>query len=254
MFEQTFVNSASRTHKPWTTLVAFILQFMMVIALIIVPLMKPELLTAQAWKSVLVAPAPPPPPPPPPPPVVQVAIKKVIPKQFDGRVLTTPPTIPKEIATIKEDELPPTNTGQGVVGSPGVPYGVPGSNVITDIVSQAPRFTPPPPPPPVKEAPKTVVPKRITVGGNVQQAMLISQPRPAYPALAKQARISGTVRFTAVIGRDGAIANLTLVSGHPLLVQAAQDAVKQWRYRPTLLNGEPVEVLTQIDVNFTLNQ
>jgi protein TonB len=92
------------------------------------------------------------------------------------------------------------------------------------------------------------------VGGNVQQAMLVSQPRPVYPPLAKQARISGTVRFTAIIGRDGSIQNLTLVSGHPLLVQSATEAVKQWRYKPTLLNGEPVEVVTQIDVNFTLNQ
>jgi protein TonB len=84
--------------------------------------------------------------------------------------------------------------------------------------------------------------------------MLVSQPRPVYPPLAKQARIQGVVRFTAIIGRDGTIQNLTLVSGHPLLVSAAQEAVKQWRYKPTLLNGEPVEVVTQIDVNFTLNQ
>jgi protein TonB len=83
---------------------------------------------------------------------------------------------------------------------------------------------------------------------------LVSQPRPVYPPLAKQARIQGVVRFTAIIGRDGTIQNLTLVSGHPLLVSAAQEAVKQWRYKPTLLNGEPVEVVTQIDVNFTLNQ
>jgi protein TonB len=84
--------------------------------------------------------------------------------------------------------------------------------------------------------------------------MLVSQPRPVYPPLAKQARIQGVVRFTAIIGRDGTIQNLTLVSGHPLLVSSAQEAVKQWRYKPTLLNGEPVEVVTQIDVNFTLNQ
>ena len=82
----------------------------------------------------------------------------------------------------------------------------------------------------------------------------MSQPKPLYPPLAKQARISGTVRFTAIIGKDGTIQNLTLVSGHPLLVQSTQDAVRQWRYKPTMLNGEPVEVVTQIDVNFTLNQ
>jgi protein TonB len=104
----------------------------------------------------------------------------------------------------------------------------------------------------VKAAPKSLVPQRIPVGGNVQQAKLINQPKPAYPPLARQARIQGTVRFTAIIGIDGRIQNLTLVTGHPLLVPSAQAAVKQWVYQPTLLNGEPVEVVTQIDVNFTL--
>jgi protein TonB len=91
------------------------------------------------------------------------------------------------------------------------------------------------------------------VGGNVQAARLVNQPRPVYPPLARQARIQGTVRFNAIIGKDGRIENLTLVSGHPLLVPAATEAVKQWVYKPTLLNGEPVEVVTQIDVNFTLS-
>ncbi len=108
----------------------------------------------------------------------------------------------------------------------------------------------PPRPPPPKEKP--VTPSRIRVGGNVQAANLIRTVTPVYPALAKQARIQGTVRFSAVIGKDGSIQNLQLVSGPPLLVAAAQEAVKQWQYKPTLLNQEPVEVLTQIDVNFTL--
>ncbi len=95
-------------------------------------------------------------------------------------------------------------------------------------------------------------PKRITVGGRVQERMLVEQVAPKYPPLAKQARISGTVRFTALIGKDGYVESLTLVSGHPLLVGAAKEAVERWRYKPTLLNGEPVEVVTQIDVNFTL--
>jgi protein TonB len=94
----------------------------------------------------------------------------------------------------------------------------------------------------------------IRVGGNVQAANLIKKVTPQYPPLAKQARIQGTVRFNAVIGKDGAIQNLTLVSGHPLLVPAATEAVKQWVYKPTLLNGDPVDVITQIDVNFTLSQ
>ena len=88
----------------------------------------------------------------------------------------------------------------------------------------------------------------------MQAANLVRKVTPVYPPLAKQARIQGTVRFTAVIGKDGTIQNLQLVSGHPLLVAAAQEAVKQWVYKPTLLNGEPVEVVTQIDVNFTLSQ
>src|SRR5437763_8429061 len=94
---------------------------------------------------------------------------------------------------------------------------------------------------------------RITIGGNVQQAKLISQPKPAYPPLAKQARISGTVKLGVVIAADGTMRDIGVISGHPLLIPAALEAVKQWRYQPTLLNGEPVEVSTQIDVNFTLS-
>jgi protein TonB len=163
-----------------------------------------------------------------------------------------PKAIPKEIAIIKEDELPPTTGGGvGVVG--GVPGGMPGGSVggvIGGIISSVPQA--PPPPPPAKQEAKPAVVQRIRVGGNVQQARLIHQPRPVYPPLARQARVSGVVRFNAIIGVDGRIQNLTLVSGHPLLVKAAEDAVKQWVYEPTLLNGEPVEVVTQIDVNFTL--
>ena len=97
-------------------------------------------------------------------------------------------------------------------------------------------------------------PRRITIGGNVQQAKLISQTRPQYPALAKQARISGVVQLQAVIASDGTVKDLKVLSGHPLLVPAALDSVKLWVYQQTLLNGEPVEVMTQIDVNFTLSE
>ena len=77
---------------------------------------------------------------------------------------------------------------------------------------------------------------------------------PAYPPLAKQARVSGTVRLIGVIAKDGTMQQLQMVSGHPLLVQAALDAVRQWLYRPTLLNGQAVEVIAPIDVIFTLSQ
>ena len=85
-----------------------------------------------------------------------------------------------------------------------------------------------------------------------QPPRLLTRVEPVYPPLAKQARVQGTVRFTAIIGKDGRVQNLQLVSGHPLLVSAAQDAVKQWIYKATVFNGEPVEVVTQVDVNFTL--
>jgi protein TonB len=158
-----------------------------------------------------------------------------------------PKTIPKDIAMIKEEDLPPPSSG--VVG--GVAGGVPGGSmggVLGGIVGAVPTAAPPPPP-------KAVVKQtRIRVGGNVQAANLIRKVVPVYPPLAKQARIQGTVRFQAIIGKDGTIQNLQLVSGHPLLVANAQQAVSQWIYRPTLLNGDPVEVVTTIDVNFTLSQ
>jgi protein TonB len=163
-----------------------------------------------------------------------------------------PKSIPKEVVMIKEEELPPPSSG--VVG--GIAGGVPGGTaggVIGGIIGSVPTAAPPPPPPPVKVE-KPVTPSRIRVGGNVQQAKLIRQPKPIYPPLAKQARISGVVRLNAIIGKDGTIQNLTVASGHPLLVPAAMEAVKQWVYQPTLLNGEAVEVVTQIDVNFTLSQ
>jgi len=185
---------------------------------------------------------------------VIIKVVKVIPRQFDAGKLMAPKVIPRDIAVIKEDELPPpVSAAAGVIG--GVPGGVPGGTpggVIGGIIGSIPTAAPPPPPVKV-EAPKPVV-QRIRVGGNVQAAKLVKQPKPLYPPLARQARIQGTVRFTAIIGKDGAIANLQLVSGHPLLVQSAYDAVKQWIYQPTLLNQEPVEVVTQIDVNFTLTQ
>ena len=92
----------------------------------------------------------------------------------------------------------------------------------------------------------------IKVGGNLQAANLVKRVTPVYPPLAKSSHIQGTVRFTALIAKDGTVQNLQLISGHPVLVPAAAEAVKRWVYRPTLLNGEPTEVITQIEVNFTL--
>jgi protein TonB len=92
----------------------------------------------------------------------------------------------------------------------------------------------------------------LRVGGKVQAAKIVHQVTPVYPPLARQARISGIVRLEAAISRSGTIESLQVMSGHPMLTQAALDAVRQWVYQPTLLNGQPVEVVTQIEVNFKL--
>jgi len=106
--------------------------------------------------------------------------------------------------------------------------------------------------PPARTAKRDVAPVRV--GGQVEGAKLIFQVKPDYPEIARMARIQGTVRLEAVISREGAVASLKVISGPPLLVKAAFDAVAQWRYQPTLLNREPVQVATEIDVNFTLGE
>src|SRR3989442_12614021 len=100
--------------------------------------------------------------------------------------------------------------------------------------------------------PPTPPPARSGVGGQVQKASLTHHPKLVYRALARQARIQGVVRLQTVIAKDGTVQELQVLSGHPLLVPSAMEAVRQWRYKPTLLNGEPVEVITTIDVNFVL--
>jgi protein TonB len=253
MFEQTFVEGTGKTSRPWTVALSFFLQLVMIAIAILIPLIYTDTLPRTTLTSFLVAP-PPPPPPPPPPAVAPVKVVKVIPRQFDAGRLMAPKVIPKEIAIIKEEELPPpVGGGVGVVG--GVPGGVPGGaagGVLGGILGGIPSAAPPPPP--VEKKKEEAKMQRIRVGGNVQAAMLLRQAKPLYPPLARQARIQGTVKLQAIISRDGTIQQLQVMQGHPLLVPNALEAVKQWVYKPTLLNGEPVEVVTVIDVNFTLSQ
>jgi protein TonB len=108
--------------------------------------------------------------------------------------------------------------------------------------------------PPVLPSAPPAAPKRLAVSQGVAEGLLLHRVVPAYPELARRARISGAVTLRAVIGKEGTIENLRLTSGHPMLAQAALDAVRQWRYRPYLLNREPVEVDTEITVNFNLAQ
>jgi periplasmic protein TonB len=246
MFDQTFVEGRGKTRSVGAVILSLVVQLVAVAILIIIPLIYTDTLPRATLASMLTAPPPPPPPPPPPAPTPKIV--HVAPRQFDAGRLMAPKVIPKDIAMIKEEDLPPPSAG--VVG--GVSGGVPGGSmggVLGGIVGAVPLAAPPPP-----KVDKPKPPSRIRVGGNVQAANLIRKVVPVYPTLAKQARISGTVRFQAIIGKDGTIQNLQLVSGHPLLVAAAQQAVSQWVYKPTLLNGDPVEVVTTIDVNFTLSQ
>ena len=245
MFEQSLIQEREG-RRSWAVIVSFGLQCLLIVIALLIPLLNYYEIPMAELTTFLVA--PPPPPPPPPPPVVEVKPQKVIPKEFDSGQLTQPKAIPDKVAIIEEEEIPPA-TIAGVVG--GVSGGGAGGQlggVLGGIIGNTPQVAPPPPP--VK---KVETPKRITVGGNVQKARLLRQVQPQYPPLARQARIQGTVKLTAIIDHDGSIQKLEVVSGHPLLIPSALQAVKQWRYKPTLLNNQPVEVVTQVDVNFTLS-
>ena len=247
MFEEMVVSNAKnkKTNKPWTVVISMVLQIGFLALLILIPLIYTEALPKTLMSSILLAP-PPPPPPPPPPAAVQVVHVKPVAHLMEAGKLVAPKAIPKDVKIIKEEEAPP-DVGAGMVG--GVPGGVAGGSmggVIGGVIGGAGSTAAPPPP--------KVTPKRITVGGNVQAAHLVNRVQPVYPPLARQTRISGTVKLHAIIGKNGAVEQLQVVSGHPLLVQSALDAVRQWRYQPTLLNGEPVEVDTEIDVIFSLAQ
>jgi len=256
MFEQTFVEGTGKTNKSWTVLVSFAGQIALITVAVILPLIYTEVLPATTLQSFLVAPPPPPPPPPPPAAAPPVKVVKVIPRQFDAGKLMAPKSVPKEIAVIKEDELPPPSSGvAGVVG--GVSGGVAGGavgGVLGGIIGGIPSVAPPPPPPPPPAAKKVETPQRIKIGGAVISASIIRKTPPVYPQLAKSARVQGVVHLAAIIAKDGTIQELHSLGGPALLIQAAMDAVKTWVYRPTMLNGEPVQVETTIDVNFTLNQ
>jgi len=244
MFEDSLLESGNRlkTRRGRTTTVAFLIEIGLVIMLVLVPLIFTEALPKQQLMTFLVA--PPPPPPPPPPAAAPVHVVKQIQTDIVNGQLRTPTKIPQKVQMIKEDEAPPpVMASAGVVG--GVPGGVPGGQmggVIGGIISSTPVAVP-----------KVATPQRVRVSQGVSSGLLVRKVQPAYPPLARQARIQGQVLLRAVISKDGSIENLQLVSGHPMLVQSALDAVKQWKYRPYLLNGEPVEVDTEIVVNFTLS-
>jgi periplasmic protein TonB len=244
MFEDSLIESGGRlrTKRGRTTTVAFIFEVALVGILVLIPLVFTEALPKQQLMTFLVA--PPPPPPPPPPAAAPVKVVKQIQTDIVNGQLRTPTKIPQKVQMIKEEEAPPpVMASSGVVG--GVPGGVPGGQmggVIGGIISSTPMAVP-----------KVATPQRVRVSQGVSTGLLIRKVNPNYPPLARQARIQGTVILQAEISKTGDIQNLRLISGHPMLAPAAIEAVKQWKYKPYLLNGEPVEVETQVQVNFTLS-
>jgi protein TonB len=244
MFEDSLIESGGRlkTKRGWTSLVSFIIQIGIICVMVLIPLIFTEALPKQQLMTFLVA--PPPPPPPPPPPAAVVHIVKPVQTDIVNGQLRTPTKIPQKIQMVKEDEAPPpAMASTGVVG--GVPGGVPGGSmggVIGSVLSSTPVAVP-----------KIATPQRVRVSSGVSTGLLVRKVPPTYPPLARQARIQGVVILQAQISKDGNIENLQLISGHPMLAPAAIEAVKQWKYRPYLLNGEPVEVDTQVQVNFTLS-
>jgi protein TonB len=244
MFEDSLLESGGRlkTKRGMTAAISFSIQVGIIIVLVLIPLIFTEALPKAQLMTFLVA--PPPPPPPPPPPAAAVKIVKQVQTDIVNGELRTPTKIPQKIKMIEEEEAPaPSMAASGVVG--GVPGGVPGGQmggVIGGIISSTPVAVP-----------KVATPQRVRVSQGVSTGLLVRKVNPAYPPLARQARIQGTVVLQAEISKDGSIQNLRLISGHPMLAPAAIEAVKQWKYKPYLLNGEPVEVETTVQVNFTLS-
>jgi periplasmic protein TonB len=187
--------------------------------------------------------APPPPPSAPPPPAPQLVIKTAPVQEYFA-----PPKKPTEIpdpSTVKaRPVMAPVVTG--------VPGGVPGG-ISTGIVGGTPRGgddPPPPPPPPPTPAP---TPKQIQkISSGVLPGMAISKPPPPYPPIARAARASGAVVIQVVISEDGRVEQAEVLSGHPLLREAALQAAKRWVFKPTLLSGVPVKVQGALTFNFTL--
>jgi protein TonB len=252
MFEQASIESSGLLKRPWAITVSFVGQAAALSAVALVSLIHTDSLTPRAAFFTGVV-GPPGLPPTHNRSTVKAATQAV---KSPLHSFAAPMSIPKGISSTGP-EAPMLSPDEAASGA-GVMDGIDGIFGRTSgLLGDAARV-PPPPAEPVRRTQEKAVPnapaKQIHVSTGVQAAKLITQATPVYPALARQARVAGTVRLTAIIGRDGAIRNLQVMSGHPLLTPAALEAVKQWRYQPTLLNDEPVEVITQIDVNFTLSR
>ena len=251
LFEHILLETSGeqRNRRRFATLLSVVLQCFLVAVLILVPLWFTDVLPKQQLVTFLVAPSPPPPPPNPAAPAP--AIVRVVKPTSDimNGQLRTPDRIPNKVQMIREEEAPPSLnvTGEVVGGVPGGILGGQLGGVIGGIISSTSKLA-------VVPEPKAAIAKRVRVSQGVSQGLLIYRVEPKYPPIAQQAHIQGIVILTAVIGKDGIIQRLQLVSGHPMLATAAIDAVKQWRYKPYLLNGQPVEAETTVAVTFRLQR
>ncbi|MGH9718771.1 MAG: energy transducer TonB [Bryobacteraceae bacterium] len=252
MFEQTFVNTYAPTRRPWTFMASAALQSMVLAAIVLLTLMHTDGIPSRLSRLggglpfVSVAKTP----------VTQSSSATRAPVRSSRRTLFVPVTNrPLQTqTTIDEGVFSDASDARGVDQSGLLAGSGPPGHLIGGPPLAPPPASPRPKPPAASaKTPATLPsPKPVPVSTGVQSAKLINQIKPAYPPHARAARISGTVRLEAIISKDGAIQNLRSIIGHPFLVQAAMDAVRRWRYHPTLLNDVPVEVITQIEVNFTL--
>ena len=245
MFEQSLLLDHAAGKKTGALAASLTVQTLAVGVMIAIPLLYSDHLPAVPRFISLSLPAP---PPPLPPPVETTTTTRTSRPSTSQAPVYRPPTriVPlAEMPTINVTEAPPAfsnASSEGVPGSIGSP---------TAFMEQIFKPIPPAQPKPKAEvAPNPAKP--ITVSQGVQEAKILKRVVPVYPPLARQARVSGTVRLIGVIAKDGTMQQLQLVSGHPLLVDAALSAVRQWIYRPTLLNGQAVEVIAPIDVIFSL--
>ena len=224
---------------------AYVTETMFVGALVLVPLIRTQALPTQLlFTGIHLS--------PPPGPRPASPAGRPAPPARHPRVnpFAEPTTIPPTVARIVEPPEPPrVDEPVGVFVTGALPGDRAGKGTISGGAPWNVETPAPPPPSHVATAPQF-----YRVGGDVIAARALFRPRPVYPPLAVMARVQGTVVLQAILGKDGRVQDLKVLSGHPLLVRAAMDAVKTWRYQPTQLNSEPVDVLTEIDVNFTLGE
>lgn len=245
LLEKNHFKTASRTLD---VAIALMLHVVVIATPIFLGLYFTDTINIKQYASMFLV-APPPPPPPPPAAARLVKLAPVRRTFMNAGKLIAPTVIPRQVADIKEAPLEPDSLG-GVAG--GVPGGVPGGQmggviggVIGGVLNTAAKPVPPP-------TGKPSGPLRV--GGRVRPPRAVLQARPEYPLLAKQARIQGQVQIDAVLDEQGNVVEMKIVSGPPLLYQAALDALKKWKYEPTYLNEQPIAVQMIVTVTFVLGQ